>query len=160
MGLKDTDWSAGIKTFHAGKFAPKLTFQQQSAIFVFHHKFGISINVLAHSYNIAPRTVSVLVNRRAKEYQRVKKEERRLGGLAAMYELYVFEEDIKRVQETVHGKSKMGIVIGSQTFQIKEDPDTKKWVAFSQDIEVELGRFGTWKEAYDECQAFVKAGQF
>ena len=159
--LKWTDWSKGYKTFHAGKFAPKLTFQQQCAVWTFFHKFGISINVLAATYGIAPRTVSVLVNHRAKEYQRVKKEARRLEGVNGMYQNYVFDGDIQRVQETIHGKSKLGIVsYGGQDFTIVQNPETKKWISRSIEVEVDLGRFDTWKEAWDECIKFVKAGQF
>jgi hypothetical protein len=160
-GLKYTDWSAGFKTFSAGKFAPKLVFQQQMAIYTLNHKLGISINVLADAYGVAPRTVSVLCNNRAKEYRRVKQEIRRLGSLSECYDKYVLEEDIARVQRTVHGRTPLDkkpnqIWLGGQMFTITNDESIDKWVAFSHDIEMELGRFDTWEAARDECLKYAK----
>lgn len=159
--LKDTEWWVGYQSFNAGKFAPKLTFQQQNAIFVLHHKYGISINALSVAYGIAPRTVSVLVNRRAKEYKRVKKEEQRLGGLAGMDKTYVFEEDILRVQKAVHGRSSEDkkpnqIFLGGMIFTISLG-ELNKYIAFADSHEIEVGRFDTWEDARDECLAYAKA---
>ena len=158
--LKYTDWSKDIKTFNAGKFAPKLVFQQQCAIYTLFHKLHISINVLAEAYGVAPRTVSVLCNNRAKEYQRVKKEFRRLGTLAEMYDKYVLEEDIARVQRTVHGRTPYDkkpnqVILGGMMFTITENEEIKKWVPFCNNDEVALGHFTTWEDARDECLKYA-----
>lgn len=84
-------------------FAAKLTFEQQCAIYAFHHHRNTSYTVLAACFNIHPKTVrSICVLNKIKtlqQYKRVHAESYRLG-VQGLWDTYVTNEMVIRIDAT------------------------------------------------------------
>jgi monoamine oxidase len=142
-----------LPNFFANRFAPKLTFGSRCSIFTLHHYKQINMALLAEAFGIHHKTVLHICNQKGKLYKDVHREAERLG-LVAMYEQYVHDEDIIKVNRAQNARNERQVTKRSMepskahnkhegTHAIRRRMTTIRWLD-----ELDGRQFGGW--AYDD----------
>ena len=162
--LKYTDWAKDLPPKgDKSRFAPKLTFDERCAWFALYHANPdkVSVSDIAEATGISDPVASALLNIHHRRYKNVKIEFKKLG-LTSMYQKYVENRHIERIQAIKAGRNKRipkpgTISLGGHDFVITQREDGK-WAATTELLgDAEVGRKDTWDEIVEEC---IQAAKF
>lgn len=101
-------------------FGPKLTFAERCAIYAMFHYKNIGHTRLSRAFNIHIKTVGFICSSTARSYKNVHSENLKLG-LQGMWDTYVTEELIKRVNQAKSPRDGTGLTEPSKAHNAGAD---------------------------------------